>query len=482
MNNQFAENLKKIRKDHHLSQEDLASELNVSRQAISKWESSLAYPEMDKIIALCDKFNLNIDDLLHHDINEIKKEEEGKKKVNKFIDDFLNFITDTVNLFSNMDFKRKIKCLIEQIIIITLLIICSNIIVYFSDYIFNNIFSFLPHFKISLFMSSLFNMISIIICVIFSLIIFIHVFKTRYLDYYNKYKKEINLNNNTNKVVFKDKEENIIIRDPKHSEYRFINGLLKFFIFLIKLFSLMIAIFISFIIILLFIFLIVSFLLYKTKLFFLGLILAIISSIVLITIIFLLILNFIFNRENDKKKMIWSIIFSLGLFGIGLGFIFVGSLNFEMLSNPKELYRTKTSEYVMQDDLFLLIGNVNYIEKDIPNIEITYEYNKYYDLIEYKDKGIDVWLELNNPFPLIKEVIKYLNNNKVINFTNNITINVYASKENIAILKNNWNRYINNLDEIGIMQENYENRIQELEELNYIYQEQLEEYRELLDR
>ena len=109
MNNQFSENLKKIRKEHNLSQEQLADELGVSRQAISKWESGTAYPEMDKIIALCDKFNLNIDDLLHQDIKEVKGEEESKKKINSIVDDFLKFITNTINLFSNMSFKSKIK-------------------------------------------------------------------------------------------------------------------------------------------------------------------------------------------------------------------------------------------------------------------------------------------------------------------------------------------------------------------------------------
>ena len=52
MNNQFSENLRKIRKENNLSQEQLADELGVSRQAISKWESGAAYPEMEKIIAL----------------------------------------------------------------------------------------------------------------------------------------------------------------------------------------------------------------------------------------------------------------------------------------------------------------------------------------------------------------------------------------------------------------------------------------------
>ena len=66
MNNEFSENIKKIRKENHLSQEQLAEELGVSRQSISKWESGAAYPEMDKIIYICKKYNVNIDDLLHY--------------------------------------------------------------------------------------------------------------------------------------------------------------------------------------------------------------------------------------------------------------------------------------------------------------------------------------------------------------------------------------------------------------------------------
>ena len=128
MNNNFSENLKKIRKEYKLSQEQLADELGVSRQAISKWESSSAYPEMDKIIALCDKFNLNIDDLLHKDIKEVKGEEETRNGLNKLIDGFLNYITDSVSLFSNMSFKSKIKCFFEETVIILILVIAIAII------------------------------------------------------------------------------------------------------------------------------------------------------------------------------------------------------------------------------------------------------------------------------------------------------------------------------------------------------------------
>ena len=128
MNNNLSENLKKIRKDNNLSQEQLAEKLGVSRQAISKWESGAAYPEMEKIIQLCDKFDMNIDDLLHRDIREIKGEQTSKNNLNKFIDSFLNYITDTISLFSSMNFKSKIKCLFEQIVIATILLIIAVIV------------------------------------------------------------------------------------------------------------------------------------------------------------------------------------------------------------------------------------------------------------------------------------------------------------------------------------------------------------------
>ena len=48
----FSEKLQKLRKENKLSQEQLANLLDVSRQAVSKWESGATYPEMDKLLAL----------------------------------------------------------------------------------------------------------------------------------------------------------------------------------------------------------------------------------------------------------------------------------------------------------------------------------------------------------------------------------------------------------------------------------------------
>ncbi|KTE89138.1 helix-turn-helix domain-containing protein [Desulfitobacterium hafniense] len=60
----FSEKLRVLRKEKGLSQEQLAEMVNVSRQAVSKWESEQAYPELDKLILLSDFFNISLDDLI----------------------------------------------------------------------------------------------------------------------------------------------------------------------------------------------------------------------------------------------------------------------------------------------------------------------------------------------------------------------------------------------------------------------------------
>lgn len=47
-----------------MSQENLAAIIGVSRQSVSKWESGQAYPELDKIIALSELFNVTVDNLV----------------------------------------------------------------------------------------------------------------------------------------------------------------------------------------------------------------------------------------------------------------------------------------------------------------------------------------------------------------------------------------------------------------------------------
>lgn len=64
----FRDNLQYLRASRNLTQERLAMLLGVSRQAISKWESEKAYPEMDKLMMICELFGCTLDDLVMGDV------------------------------------------------------------------------------------------------------------------------------------------------------------------------------------------------------------------------------------------------------------------------------------------------------------------------------------------------------------------------------------------------------------------------------
>ena len=64
----FAENLKQLRKEKQLSQEELAEILDVSRQAVSKWEQGIGYPEVEKLLLLSSKLRVSLDSLMETEI------------------------------------------------------------------------------------------------------------------------------------------------------------------------------------------------------------------------------------------------------------------------------------------------------------------------------------------------------------------------------------------------------------------------------
>ena len=75
----FGENLKNVRKQRNITQEELAEILGVSRQAISKWESDNGYPETEKLIAISKTLNISIDYLLN-DISVMEEKEKAEEK------------------------------------------------------------------------------------------------------------------------------------------------------------------------------------------------------------------------------------------------------------------------------------------------------------------------------------------------------------------------------------------------------------------
>ena len=69
----LSENIKTIRKQKGLSQEELAIRLNVVRQTISKWEKGISVPDSDMLIRLAEILEVNVGDLLGKKIEEEDK-------------------------------------------------------------------------------------------------------------------------------------------------------------------------------------------------------------------------------------------------------------------------------------------------------------------------------------------------------------------------------------------------------------------------
>lgn len=64
----FGTRLQALRHRHGITQEAFAQQLNVSRQAVSKWESSRGYPEMEKILYICRHYGVTMDELFADEV------------------------------------------------------------------------------------------------------------------------------------------------------------------------------------------------------------------------------------------------------------------------------------------------------------------------------------------------------------------------------------------------------------------------------
>ena len=71
----FGEKLQALRRQHGLTQEAFAAQLKVSRQAVSKWESCKGYPEIEKIIYICNRYGVTPNDLFEEEVPRQAAEE-----------------------------------------------------------------------------------------------------------------------------------------------------------------------------------------------------------------------------------------------------------------------------------------------------------------------------------------------------------------------------------------------------------------------
>lgn len=102
--------IKKIRKENHLTQAELANKLGVTYQAVSKWETGKNIPDIAILKQISEEYNINIDDILNGEHNIQKK-----PKINKVIPLAILItliLTGVIVLLINKDRNLFIKRLI----------------------------------------------------------------------------------------------------------------------------------------------------------------------------------------------------------------------------------------------------------------------------------------------------------------------------------------------------------------------------------
>ena len=448
----LSENLKRIRKDNNLSQEQLAEKLGVSRQSVSKWENGEAYPEMDKVLQLCKMFNLNIDELLNQDLKEVNENKQSKINVDKYVRDFLDYVNKIINLFGSMKFRDIVKCLIEQAIIGSIIFSLLSIIGMVGSNFLHSVLFFIPHeiyYDVYNIFSGLYSLFAFIV----GLCIMLHIFKIRYLDYFvieekeevTEEKKETKKEElKEEKKVFERKEEKVIIRDPEDSKNGFISLLAKGILYMVKFFALLFGISFSASLIGFVVAFVLSFVIAKSGLVFIGILLLLLGCIFINLVILNLIYNFLRSIKSKTKVMMFVFISSLILFGVGVGLTCLGILEFEYINEKNNPNYIETTEVIKMRDNYYIehMYNVEFIESNNDDLKLVFVHPDFYNIECIISNG-SIWFNDYDVdgIKIINRIIDDFNDRKIMEY-GYFKVKVYTNKDNINKLKENrYNQY-----------------------------------------
>lgn len=479
----LSDNIKTIRKENNLSQEQFAEQVGVSRQAVSKWESGQSYPEMDKVLLICKLYNYNIDELMNENVKEVKETKESKIKINKYIDDFFEFVTKTIDMFSALKFKQKLKCIIEQVIIAIILLIVVNIIGAIGSGILHGLLGALP-IKLYYCIRGIFASVYVALAIVFSVVLILHIFKVRYLDYYEVVKLEDNKNDSNevkdnnenkdnkenNKILLSKEKEKIIIRDPEHSQSGFITGIVKFIILCLKGIAIFTELCLSVSFVFFVVLLTLSLLFIKTGLLFIGGFIGTVACIVINYVLLEILFNFVMDKKNHKNRIGIMLLSSLVAGGISIGLILIGvtqfKVNQEIIDEVEDTYNFNMNENIM------VLGyncDIKFVEEEREDVKVCVKYSLYSDVDVEKEEDTIVIRDRgtgDNSFEIIKAIIKDINNKQINNYYEIAKVQIYASKDNIEKIKQNRideREKVNTLNQLNEENRKLKNQVEELQ-------------------
>lgn len=475
----FNEKLLKMRKLNNITQEELADMLDVSRQSVSKWESGTTYPEMDKLLSMCKIFKCSLDDLTNDEVTEININNKSKYNVDTIINESLEMINKTYKMIINMGFKSIIKMLLEMVLVILILLIFRipfDYVLNLGSDIFRNFGSRLGNGLISLW-----SFVINIIYMSLAIIVFVYIFKMRFLDKYNEEKEEKNVESKEVDDIQVIREEKRVLKinesTNKH-DFVLFNILATIILYFVKFVAFCISLF--FVISLLFFivcFVIAIILLFKGVIY-IGVILGIIAAIIMNILILESSYNFFFKKSTNHKRVFITFLVSLAILGMSISFsIFeIGSITYNN-NPPEKLINVIDKEIAFNNELIVSMyridGPFEFIVdekyKDTMLIEVTYCDDLSNVTIDSKDNILSImqYYKDANKFRIYMDsIINDLANKEIHNYDILSThrIKIYTSSSNITILNKNAEEYNKKMTEEGEQQlsKYYQNQINEL--------------------
>ena len=453
----FASNLQKLRKKENMSQEALAEKLDVTRQSVSKWESGATYPEMDKLIAICKIFNIDMDTLVNGDAsNSELKDKETTINTKDILDKFNTLMKKIVCLFESMSFKEIIEFLVTVFLLILIILVGTIPKDIIENLIGTNLLYGITYVGPTL--NTIFRLIVDILYSVFSIVIFVYVLKIKYLD-------RIKIKEDTDKeIVEKVKEkrveevEKVIIKDSSNSN-SLTRLLAKIIIYIIKFFVVLFIFAPLICIVVLAVMLGFEVLFVIKGLPLIGVLLWTIAGIIISALCFEVPLNFVINHKNNYKRVMITLLISLIIIIIGsiiFAFEFFSLTYVDSL--PKDVNTKEIRETLPMASDFKTIGyyynDIEYVVDDSLTDKVEVDVT-YYDYlinnnieIEVHNNNLLVYMDSPKEFSFkdaLDKVSDDIKEGKIYNYDklNEYKVTIKTSSNNINIIKNNNKEFFN---------------------------------------
>lgn len=453
----FGENLQKLRKEKGISQEQLAEQLGVTRQSVSKWESGASYPEMDKIVTICNLFHCDMNVLINKDVLEEREKKDASSVVRNVFQNIADYIKKTIYLFEHKSFKEIIK-MGAQIIIIICVILCFSVpFMLFKEMVISLFYTGDNWF--SVFFSRFWNFIFNASYAILAIATFLYIFKVKFLDGEEIVIEEVDdfsnsvISDTSEDKVLKENKKKKIIKVKRTEGFSLLDLLSRAITVCLKVFLLFLLIPAVIGVIMLIIAFVLLIVLIFNGVFLLGPILIALGITIFCLVVIELILDFIFNLRFNRRRVIITIISSIVVSAIGLGLSIWYFLNLNVINDVPSNFSQTTQEdiYMMNDDLLVHYDcyYLKFVEDNsmTDRVRVRLDYYSDYQAAKLEKDNNEIYVNYDtintiNINEVTDSIIENLKDNKLYTYDKlgHVSMTITSSSKNIEKLKENYQR------------------------------------------